>query len=501
VGAGCSQSAGVPTASELIVKIRTLFPNEWEAAGSPEDYSGCMKIVDDPYRRTLIEEAVRNAKLNPAHLAIGQLLKAGFIDRVLTTNFDPLILKACALVDADVAVYDYPALSHMAFSRNKVSFPAVFYLHGQHTGVIQLNTASQFDKHGAALTPLIKDTNEDCVWIVVGYSGESDPTVDQLGQLPDFESRLYWVAYNQNMPCAKVTSTVLARDSAFLVRGFDADRFFVRLARELDCFPPDVLASPFTALGSRVNQIQMPEAWDHWAAGMERETARDLDRAKERIGKIQKLVEGSAEENAESSALAAPVPHPGLIVNLSRFGQREEFHLARDLIATREAPGFRTRVLTTNWGPLLVAVEYHADVLRHCWLVCTPQARSDFEHAQTLIGEIAPNCVCHAVDLDNPHSIFAVQRTIREIYDGLDEAMPAAQVIADITGGLSSMTSGMVLATLDEDRAIEYLRQDKPLVTGGVALTREQIREQQILVGIWTSGSMVRETVVREALR
>jgi len=96
-----------------------------------------------------------------------------------------------------------------------------------------------------------------------------------------------------------------------------------------------------------------------------------------------------------------------------------------------------------------------------------------------------------------------VQDTIKHVYDYdvAIQGLGSDDVVADITSGLSSLTSGMILATLDEDRAIEYLRQDTPLVTGGVALTREEIMNQRILIAISTSGSMVREAVVREALR
>ena len=58
-------------------------------------------------RRRLIEEKVDDARINWAHIAIAQLMKAGYVDRVLTTNFDPLIVRACALVGKSPVVYDF----------------------------------------------------------------------------------------------------------------------------------------------------------------------------------------------------------------------------------------------------------------------------------------------------------------------------------------------------------------------------------------------------------
>lgn len=47
-------------------------------------------------RRDLIARYVDTAKINWAHICIAQLMKYGYVDRVLTTNFDSLIVRACA---------------------------------------------------------------------------------------------------------------------------------------------------------------------------------------------------------------------------------------------------------------------------------------------------------------------------------------------------------------------------------------------------------------------
>jgi hypothetical protein len=44
-------------------------------------------------------------------------------------------------------------------------------------------------------------------------------------------------------------------------------------------------------------------------------------------------------------------------------------------------------------------------------------------------------------------------------------------LIADITGGTAAMTAGMVLATLNDDRHVEYLRQDGRLAEDARALS------------------------------
>ena len=53
------------------------------------------------------------------------------------------------------------------------------------------------------------------------------------------------------------------------------------------------------------------------------------------------------------------------------------------------------------------------------------------------------------------------------------------------------MSGGVILATVDENRKIEYLRQDRPLVVDGRARSVGEISKEEILVTISTSHSLV----------
>jgi NAD-dependent SIR2 family protein deacetylase len=97
-----------------------------------------MAELSDAERRDLISDYVDRATINWAHLAIAQLMKDGFVDRVFTTNFDPLVLRACALLGVFPAVYDFAASQR--FKPAYLPEKAVFHLHGQHTGFVLLHT-------------------------------------------------------------------------------------------------------------------------------------------------------------------------------------------------------------------------------------------------------------------------------------------------------------------------------------------------------------------------
>lgn len=108
IGAGCSVKAGIPTAEGFVRIIEREFPQAYKRA-EEKNYSKCMAELSPGERRDLIARYVDSAKINWAHIAVAQLMKHGFIDRVLTTNFDPLLVRACALVGVFPAVYDFAA--------------------------------------------------------------------------------------------------------------------------------------------------------------------------------------------------------------------------------------------------------------------------------------------------------------------------------------------------------------------------------------------------------
>jgi hypothetical protein len=169
------------------------------------------------------------ARINWAHIAIAQLIKHGYVDRVLTTNFDPLVVRACALIGAFPAVYDFAA--SQVLKPADIPGEAVFYLHGQRTGFALMNTTEECRAHSKRLKPLFQDAGQGRTWVVVGYSGENDPVFDHLAKVPAFDNNLYWAGYKDSEPAEHVRDKLVTSGKyAFYVKGFDADDFFVRLA-------------------------------------------------------------------------------------------------------------------------------------------------------------------------------------------------------------------------------------------------------------------------------
>jgi Tfp pilus assembly protein PilF len=253
VGAGCSVKAGIPTAAGFLEIIKDRYKLAHQRAPA-KTYPKCMGELLLSERRDLIAQYVDKAQINWAHLCIALLMQAGYVDRVLTTNFDLLVARACAMFGVFPAIYDF-ATSQL-LKKADIPDQAVFYLHGQRTGFVLMNTEQDMKKHSKLLGPVFEDAGSGRVWIVVGYSGENDPVFNHLARIRKFDNGLYWIGHGDQEPASHVRKELLTQDKdAFYTKGFDADSFFVSLTRELGIFPPDLVARPFTYLQRALTNI------------------------------------------------------------------------------------------------------------------------------------------------------------------------------------------------------------------------------------------------------
>jgi tetratricopeptide (TPR) repeat protein len=253
IGAGCSVKAGIPIAAGLVEVIKARYPRAYERAET-KTYARCMSELLLSERRDLIAEYVDRARINWAHLCIALLVQSGYVDRVLTTNFDLLVVRSCALLNEFPAIYDFAA--SQLFKAPDIPPKAVIYLHGQYTGFILINTESDFARHSDLLGPVFEDAGRGRVWIVVGYSGENDPVFNHLARVPRFDNGLYWVGYqNVDPPRHVVDQLLMPEKDAFYVKGYDADSFFITLTQKLKIFPPRLLAQPFSHVKSAMEML------------------------------------------------------------------------------------------------------------------------------------------------------------------------------------------------------------------------------------------------------
>ncbi|MDH5443753.1 MAG: SIR2 family protein, partial [Hadesarchaea archaeon] len=254
LGAGMSVSAGIPTAKGMIQAVKSKFPLLARNC-TKETYPAYMSLLAPAQRRQLIGSFVDNAKINLAHLYLGALVKENYVDRILTTNFDPLVIRSLALFNIYPAVYDFAA--SQKFIPGEAAQPSVFYLHGQRDGFVLLNTEEEIKKHSEKLKDVFQDVDRRRCWIVIGYGGENDPVFDRLAEINVFQNKLFWIGYKDEEPKEHVLEKILKPKCKFgyYVKGYDADKFFLDLAKKLDLPEPQIISKPFSHLKEAINTI------------------------------------------------------------------------------------------------------------------------------------------------------------------------------------------------------------------------------------------------------
>lgn len=237
LGAGCSISANIPDAKTLIAKINEEFSTYLDGLSEPErsNYGRCMGCLSEAEQRTLIAPYLEGAKVNWAHIAIAGLMKAGYVDRVLTFNFDNVLARACGLAGLYPPIYDFAAAPSNTTSH--IASRAIVHLHGQGHGVSMFNSEEKTRKHAERLRPLLEDTFDLFPVLVAGYSGESDAVFGELEKIYKGTQRLYWAGYSEDQPKHLKSLMQSGGQSARFLGGADADQFFMDLANELKCMP------------------------------------------------------------------------------------------------------------------------------------------------------------------------------------------------------------------------------------------------------------------------
>lgn len=252
LGAGVSASTGIPLANQMVKIIQEAYPQTTKTV-KDGSYAEYMKILPEGTRKEFIKKYTANPKLNLAHLYLSSFIKHGYIDRILTTNFDPLIIKSLALNNIFPSVYDLAESKD--FDSDNVVDPSVFYIHGRYNGYYVLNTTKEVSLHSKITRKLFADTAKNRCWIVIGYSGVNDPLYSLLTKIKRYRHGLYWVGYKDTPPSPSLLNGILKNESASYIEGYDADHFFMKLAGKMNLEKPEILNKPLELIKDVVLSI------------------------------------------------------------------------------------------------------------------------------------------------------------------------------------------------------------------------------------------------------
>lgn len=158
------------------------------------------------------------------------------------------------------------------------------------------------------------------------------------------------------------------------------------------------------------------------------------------------------------------VRYKGLIASISLITETKDQIISKiDSVKNLEdAEGLGELYKVRGIGQTFRAIKHHLGRLEVCWLLCTGDVKNGKELVEYFIKKFSSRTVkVKPVPLESPNEIESVYKVINEIYvkgreeDNLEEK----EVIADVTGGTTIMSSAMTLACISPDRDIEYVEQ------------------------------------------
>ncbi|MFN8305710.1 MAG: tetratricopeptide repeat protein [Ferruginibacter sp.] len=271
LGAGASFTGEIPLAARIVDDIKDRFEskptvrrymNELaavnEGKGDAEklkpDYYELMQRLDADEIKDLFKEYVAKSKLNVAHIYLASMINAGYVDYVVTVNFDNLVQRSLALYDIFPSVHDLTTIKEKV--TDTIESPAVIHVHGQFNGNWQLNKVGELGKVKEMMQNVFAKISQNRTWIVVGYSGD-DPVFDTVFSSTKFDKNLYWICFKDQAPSQAVQEKLLNKVelNACRVNGYDADSFFLKLHNELRIDEPSIYRNPFAVLEKYLSNI------------------------------------------------------------------------------------------------------------------------------------------------------------------------------------------------------------------------------------------------------
>lgn len=272
LGAGASVTGNIPLASKIVEDIKLRYSDNPTIlklkTKDQNNYSKLMECLLPFERDELMKSYIKNAKINVTHIYLARLLTNGYVDYVLTVNFDNLMLRALSLFNEFPPTYDMAILKDLTTTSFKKK--SVVYLHGQHHGLWLLNTKEEMDKVKTTVPRIFDSIKHGRPWIFIGYSG-NDPIFEHIVQLGRFDNGLYWVTYNDHDPESNVKKFLeKPNTNAFVIKGYDSDSFMLKLNSELSLEQPTIIDKPFSSLKEMLSNIVDIDDAEHFKSVKQR---------------------------------------------------------------------------------------------------------------------------------------------------------------------------------------------------------------------------------------
>jgi hypothetical protein len=300
LGAGTSQSAGLPTASDIIwdlkkryycveenqrlsdqdvqnPAVREKISSFAEARGLPksgtaDEYAKYFELSfgsDKEAQRKYVREALAEEKVSLAmgHRVLAAFIASGNTRIVFTTNFDNVIEMAMARVAGkDLHAFHLEGSHAAVAALNNEEFPIYCKLHGDFRYESLKNLPTDTQHQDAELRKCVDAASIRFGLIVVGYSGRDQSVMDLLrnacANTNAFPHGVYWLVLKNKHPLPAVTEFIKAARAkgitAEIVEIETFDSALSRLWRQLPSIDPALDAKVRRASNQEVT-IPLPE--------------------------------------------------------------------------------------------------------------------------------------------------------------------------------------------------------------------------------------------------
>ena len=285
LGAGCSTSAGIPSASDIIwdcksriycseqaiprskvsdindpkiqsviqdyLQSKGIYPKDEENDGDEYTYYFSKAMSSEKDRQSYIRELVSKASPSYGHTLLACLTKVGKAPIVWTTNFDKLYENAVYEIYGntnELIVADLGEPSKAIKALNEKTFPLLVKLHGDFQSDRLKNTTTELRSQDELMREALSKASADHGLCIVGYSGRDKSVMKELTKAALTKGRfphgIFWFIPAGTTPLENVNKFISTAQNnkieAQIVEINNFDEGLDNIRRYLAAFPRDL---------------------------------------------------------------------------------------------------------------------------------------------------------------------------------------------------------------------------------------------------------------------
>ncbi|MBB35826.1 MAG: SIR2 family protein [Hirschia sp.] len=187
--------------------------------GDPTEYASAFEAVypQPRHRRQYIADAIAKGTQCFGHKVLASLMVAGKVDRIFTTNFDPLAEDAAISANATLpstnqrrpTVAAIDSADRAMRCLDESDWPLIAKLHGDYQSIAIKNTGLELEQQDARMRHVLIEAGKRFGMLFVGYSGRDGSILEALNDIlaspSPFPNGLYWVTSSANRLLPAVT--------------------------------------------------------------------------------------------------------------------------------------------------------------------------------------------------------------------------------------------------------------------------------------------------------